>query len=172
MPIIKTKLTVNPAAIKFIDSLPQKVIDEVYPKVISRVFAPIKEAIRVKLPDGDVAKSADEPPSRTKQSKRSKARFPGKAKESIGRKTIKDSLGTLFIIGVTSKAGHINFDHGGKAKSIGRLHKLWWVDGVNEHYATPPLRKQTVDIPLQVRTEFEGTISAAFIDEIKKAMRK
>lgn len=170
MVAIKSTVTINNDVIKFIESLPRKVLDEVYPKVVGRVQEPIKQSIIAKLPDGDVG-TEDQPPSRSKQSKKSRDRFPTKMKKHVRRKVIHDELGTLIIIGVSMDAGHVNFDHGKKAKTQGRVHKLWWIKGVREKYATPALRKQTQDIPLLVRAEFEGTINRMFVDEIRKLLK-
>jgi hypothetical protein len=162
MAIIRSKVTINQSAINLINSLPDKILNEIYPKVVNRVAGPIKASIISKLPDGEASGT------RKKQSKTTKARFPNHMRENVGRKTIHDSLGTLILIGVTREAAHVNFDHGEKAKTEGRLHKLWWVKGAHEKFATPALRKQTVDIPKQVRAEFEGTISKTFVEEIKR----
>lgn len=161
---IKSTVKINQAATSFIDSLPDRLLNEIYPKVVARVERPIKASIKAKLPDGQASGT------RAKQSKKTQLKFPHakQMRKNVGRKTIHDSLGTLILIGVTREASHVNFDHGEKAKTVGRVHKLWWVDGINEQYANPPLRKQIVDIPLQVRTEFEGTISQTFIEEIKR----
>lgn len=172
MAIIRSKVTVNQAAINLINSISDKILNEIYPKVVNRVSGPIKASIISKLPDGQVSNDGRKPPSRSKQSKRTKARFPNHMREHVGRKTIHDSLGTLILIGVTREAAHVNFDHGEKAKTEGRLHKLWWVKGTHEKFATPALRKQTVDIPKQVRAEFEGTISQTFVEEIKRLRLK
>lgn len=166
MALIRSKVTVNQAAINSINSLSDKILNEIYPKVVNRVAGPIKASIISKLPDGQVSGT------RKKQSKRTKARFPNHMREHVGRKTIHDSLGTLILIGVTREAAHVNFDHGEKAKTTGRVHKLWWVKGVREKFATPALRKQTVDIPQQVRAEFEGTISQTFVEELRRLQIK
>lgn len=169
MPRLTNKITFDQRAIDYIEGLPKKMLDEVFPRVVGRVVAPMKASIVAKLPDGQASGT------RAKQSRKTRDRFPHsiQMKNNVGRKTIRDTTGMLLIVGVRSEAGHVNFDHGDKAKKgVGRLHKLWWIDGVREKYASPPLRKQTQDIALQVRTEFEGKISKILIDEISKELAK
>jgi hypothetical protein len=167
--MLNYKITFNQAAIDKINELPKKIVEEIFPRVATRIVAPMKASIVAKLPDGQASGT------RAKQSAKTRARFPHEVqlKNNVGRKTIRDTTGFLLIVGVSSKARHVNFDHGEKAKKgIGRLHKLWWIDGKHEVYATPKLRKQTQDIPLIVREEFQGTISKMLLEEIGKEVAK
>lgn len=168
-PRLSQKLTFDPKLTAYIAGLPDKMLHEAFPRVVNRIVPPIKASIIEKLPDGQASGT------RALQSAKTQARFPHtiQLKKNVGRKTISDSTGLLLIVGVSSKAGHVNFDHGDKAKKgEGRLHKLWWIDGKREVYATPKFRKQTVDISLQVRLEFDGRINRMMTEEVRREMRK
>lgn len=167
-PRLTSKVTVKQGIIDLIDSLPRKMLDGAFNRMVRRIDKPIRASIIKKLPDGQ------ESGTRAKQSEKTRQRFPHEIqlKKNVRRKTIHDTMGTLIIVGVSSKAGHVNFDHGKKAKKgVGREHKLWWVDGVREVWHVPKYRKQVVDISLQTKLEFEGPINQIIKEEVKRELR-
>ena len=166
---VKSKLTVDRSALLRLEGLPKDLRDKVFPRVAVKVLQPIKASIISKLPDGQSGER-----TRLKQSKKTRLRFPHniQLKKNVGRKTIRDATGALLIIGVNSKAAHVNFDHGDKALTIGRTHKLWWVDGEHEVYHTPQERKQTQDIPELVANEFRGEVGRIFEEEVKAELQR
>lgn len=168
MALIHSKIEVKQSAVDAITSLDRTIREKVFPRVLAKVAAPIKASMVAKLPDGQASGT------RAKQSKKTRARFPHSItlKRNVGRKTISDTLGVLLLTGVTTKAGHVRFDHGDKAKTTGRVHKLWWIDGVREVYATPMMRKQSQDISLLVHNEFAPKIERIVVDELRSELRR
>lgn len=158
---IEASVRIDPRVLRMAETVPKNLIDRVLPRAFARVVPIVRRAIIDKLPDGTE--------SRKKQSEKSRKRFPHSLKKSVGVKSIGDQSGTLKIVGVTDKGMHVNFDHGNKAKTTGRLHKLWWVKGRREKFATPKLRKQNKDIPKIVRAETETRVVQIFTQTIEHA---
>jgi hypothetical protein len=166
MGFVRSKLTVDPRVSKMLDLLPDKVLREIFPKVIRRATAPVKDFIVGELKDGQVTGT------RAKQSKKTRMRFPPEiqAKKNVGSKRVTDTTGTLVIVGVSSNAKHVNFDHGEKAKyGTGRKHVLW--GKFDESRKSPPLmRRQHVDISFRAKTEFAPKITVMFEKEVARAI--
>lgn len=163
------KIVFNRQEIAKIDLIPTRLLDTVLPRALNKAVTVVKNSMRPKLPDGDQPNPNDGGvPSRTKQSKKSKERFPTKMKQHIGSKTLQDRTGVAKIVGVTSQANHVNFDHGEKALTAGRVHKFWWrQNGPNKE---PRIRKQTKDIKAIVIQETQAAIQSIIVKEINNAI--
>lgn len=131
----------------------------VLPRALDKAAVVIKAAMLPELPDGI------ESGTRALQSEKSRTRFPGRMKDQVRRKLISDNTGVLKIVGVGSKAKHVNFDHGDKAKSIGRVHILW-----GKKAAEPPLRRQLDDIPKIVESKVEAQVRTIVAATIRTAI--
>lgn len=171
-------LRVNPLVLNLGERLNRKLHDTVLPRALSKVGKVAIAAIRVKLPDGDKPNASGLPASRTKQTgfegkwnRRTDhaARFPTKLKDNVRQKiAASDKTGLLQLVGVTSRAKHVNFDHGDKAKTTGRRHVLW--DATGRRVMTPEFRKQTQDIAAIVKLEVTAQAQAIVVSEIKAAL--
>ncbi len=120
----------------------------VLPRALEKAGAVVARAIKPELPDGE--KSG----TRALQSESAAKRFPTHMKDHVRRKLVSDATGVLKVIGVSAEAKHVNFDHGDKGKSVGRVHVLW-----GKALRKPPggpLRKQLRDIPKIVEGKVEG----------------
>lgn len=156
--------------IQKINSLPTVIVEEVFPKVIRKVLEPAKRSMADKLPHSEESFDEYGRSNKDKQSEKVKSSFIHHIRDNVTHKTIRDKHGALVIAGVNTRAGQINFDFGDKAKSQGRVHKLWWKDGTHEVYHDPRLRKQTQDIPEQVTREFRGNFDSSFQSELEKVL--
>lgn len=141
------------------DRIQRTLTHSVLPRAMTKAAALVKRVMIPKLPDG-VASG-----TRAKQTERVRAQFDQHMKDNVGTKLVSDSAGVLKIVGVTNKALQVNFDHGDKAKTVGRHHILW---GKKEH--TPAYRRQMQDIPAQVKLETEGPVRAIIAAEINTAI--
>lgn len=158
--------SISPEMIDLAETVQRNLVLRILPNAMSKAVPIVRAAIQaeiIKSANGQVG----DPPSRSKQSAKARARFPYHMKDRVRVRHVSDEAGVLKVVGVDNKAAHVNFDHGEKAKTSGRVHKLWWVKGVREVYATPKLRKQTKDIPRIVA----DTVSAQVLDTMEASIR-
>lgn len=151
------------------DRTQRSVITKIGPRAIAKAVPIIRAAIIAELPDGDVG-LGNKPPSRSLQSAKSRQRYPYKMKKQVRVKSINNDRQVMKIVGVDRKGAHVNFDHGQKAMTVGREHKLWWIDGVREKHATPKFRKQQRDIPKIVHAKVGMQAAKAVEDEFVRAV--
>lgn len=162
-------LRVDPSVLNLGERLSRKMLEGPLPRALAKVGKIAIAAIKVELPDGDLPGPNGQPPSRTKQTEAMQARFPTKLKNNVRQKiAASDKTGVLQLVGVTSKAKHVNFDFGDKAKTIGRRHVLW--DATGQRVTTPERRKQTQDIPAKVKLIVAPQAQAIVVAELKSAL--
>jgi hypothetical protein len=154
---------VSPEIKRLAEKVSGRLINEVMPSAFAEAVPLVRKAIQDELPDGDKTGNS------AKRSKASKARFPRKMNQSVSVKHIADNTGVLKLVGVDSRGAHVNFDHGEKARTTGRLHKLWWIDGVREKFHEPKLRKQQYDIPKIVKRKVGSKVERIMVSHIKQA---
>lgn len=159
----KLAFDISPKAKMLAETIPAKLLNEVLPGAFAEAVPLVREAIKDELPDGDDTGNS------AKRSAKSQARFPRKMNQSVSVKHISDSHGVLKLVGVDQRGAHVNFDHGNKAKTTGRIHKLWWIKGVREKYHTPKLRKQKDDIPRIVKQKVGGKVERIMTGAIQRA---
>lgn len=162
---VDVTLQISPEVVALADTVQRNLVDKIIPRGVIKVVPVVRAAIIRHLPDGRASGT------RAKQSEKSETRFPHAMKSRVRVKTVRDPAGVLKIIGVDRKAGHVNFDHGEKAKSRGRLHKLWAVKGKEVRFATPKLRKQTQDIPRIVESEVGAQVLNTVEEEVRRAVQ-
>lgn len=161
-----TNVQISPKLAALHDNVQGRLVKKVIPKAIAKAVPLVRQAILSKLPDGQTGDN-----TRSKQSAKSRRRFPTHMKDHVGVKKLNNQRVAMSIVGVTSKAKHVNFDHGDKAKTVGRVHKLWWIDGKHEVFHTPKLRKQHRDIPKLVQAEVGDRVLSIIEAELTNASK-
>lgn len=154
------KLSMDPFYNRMTKSFQVAIVDKALPAASQRMEPLAKEAFERLLPDGTE--------SRKKQSKDVRRAFPHKMRENVRIKRLKDDRGVAFIAGTTVKVGQTHFDMGEKAKTVGRVHKLW---GEELAENSPRIqRQQYQDIPEKVSQELEPVAEAIVLQEIMRIM--
>lgn len=95
----------------------------------------------------------------------------GKMRENVIVKKKNTKSVIMRMVGVTGEARHVNFDHGKKALTTGRIHKLWWIDGVREKYARVNPRIQQHDIAVIVKSKTQPIIEQMIATELNRAVQ-
>lgn len=157
--VIKTDLPEElfDMAVKLEKMFGPKVID----KALGKAAKPIKEAIEQEVPDGVKTGTRD------LQSETVRKRFPEHMKDNVRIRTRSDIGGALKIVGVTAKAGQVNFDFGDKAYSQGRQHIFWG------HRPDPPvMRRQTDDLTARIEIEKKPEVLRILEEEVTRLINE
>lgn len=176
----KSFVRIETELVRRIDNAGDTLVRKILPPILRQVVPRIRSAIIGKLPDGQASGT------RAKQTAKVAAAFPKHMKDHVEDKQIADSVGVLQLVGVSSSAKQVNFDHGEKALSTGRRHILWWpkarttivakngrtmtLGGEPTRVHDPEFRKQMHDIPLEVNAEIgpeiERFVTQKLVDAI------
>lgn len=152
------------------DTVNKNLVDNVLYKAMDRAAKHVQTTLIPELPDSRVTGT------HRKKSKAVRERFPNHMRDQTGVKRLR-KLQTAVgrVIGIRSPgdggkgAGQVNFDHGKKAMTTGRVHKLWWVDGVHEKYARVNPRVQRKDIAKIVIRRAAPVVEQIVAEDIRKA---
>jgi hypothetical protein len=161
---IKVTFSIPQEVVNLADRVQRNLVTKILPQAIGKAVPVVRDSIKRHLPDGVSTGT------RAKQSAKAKARFKYHMKDRVKAKMVSDVSGHLRIVGVDEKAAHVNFDHGEKAKTIGRVHKLWWVKDKHEVYHDPKHRKQTQDIPRLVQAETQDQVQSIIEQHVRSAV--
>lgn len=152
--MMRVEMTIDPAIVKIADTVSRNLQNKILPKALDAAAKMVIPALIAELPDGrqDDGRGYG---TRELQSRKSKERFPTHMKEQVGVKRFRAKRGAVLrIVGVKARsatgvgAGHVNFDHGEKAKSIGRTHILW---GKGPAKVNPRVQKKDIARVVQVK---------------------
>lgn len=164
------KLTISKEVENLAETTERNLRKVILPKVMDRAGPIMKKTMLglSEFPDSDKTGSKKKMSKNTRYGKDGQDRWSRMKKNVIiKKKTTQHAI--MRIVGVSSDAKHVNFDHGDKARTTGRIHKLWWVDGKHEVYAKVNPRIQKHDIPKIVKYKTEGIIERMMLDELRRA---
>jgi hypothetical protein len=164
---VNVSFSISQEVVNLPDTAQRNLITKILPHALGRAVPVVREALVSKI---TALANGTATGTRERQSARTKAKFRYHMKDRVRVKSVDDKAGVLKIVGVDNKAGQVNFDHGDKAKTTGRVHKLWWIDGVREKYATPKLRKQTQDIPRMVYYEVGEQVANIIESSVRRSV--
>ena len=142
-------------------------VQEQISPALRRCVPLMRRALLRHLPDGRASGT------RALQSAKSRERFPNHMKDHIASKQVKNAVGALQMVGLKSRVvAHVNFDHGDKAKTLGRKHVLWGAPWDANRAKPPALRRQMYDIPERVANEVRDQCIQIVVDAIAKGIAK
>jgi len=152
------------------DNVNRNLVDNVLYKAMDRAAKQVQVMLVPELPD------SRQTGTHSKKSKSNRKKFPNHMRDQTGVKRLR-KLQTAVgrVIGIKSPtaknkgAGQVRFDHGKKGRTTGRVHKLWWVDGVHEKYAKKNPRVQRKDIAKIVIRRAAPLVERIVAEDIRKA---